>query len=325
MRLWRRIRAWMSSSSAFPRGTPISDNAQPSPGIEQLLHVLGQQAWRKETRHPPESFLLAPSTLKQGADTTALEANLRMLYEHARRWAPGLSVPYKVPRVSLTRALAHPGQYTVDSAGWVAIDVSAELASRAPMLSVILAHEVCHHILDLTELDDKRDRARTERMTDLAMFICGFGDIVSHGCTSIQQTASGYVRTHLGYLEPCDYDYAYVWVLGARVANGLPGMRGSQAVRVAMTTSLRLPDPMECLQRVLAHRILDRRVRERVIRHYATRSPQETAEHILQHILEDYAREEALTEAAGMNEPGYKNHPTPKLLTPQQIARINKS
>jgi uncharacterized protein (DUF433 family) len=40
-------------------------------------------------------------------------------------------------------------------------------------------------------------------------------------------------------------------------------------------------------------------------------------------LVEDYAREEALSEAAGMNEPGYKFHPTPKLLTPQEIARLN--
>ncbi|HEV3417953.1 MAG TPA: DUF433 domain-containing protein [Pirellulales bacterium] len=40
-------------------------------------------------------------------------------------------------------------------------------------------------------------------------------------------------------------------------------------------------------------------------------------------LAEDYAREEALSEAAGMNEPGYKLHPTPKLLNPQEIARIN--
>ncbi len=42
-------------------------------------------------------------------------------------------------------------------------------------------------------------------------------------------------------------------------------------------------------------------------------------------LQEDHAREEALTEASGMNDPQYKHHPTPKLLTPQEIARINRS
>jgi uncharacterized protein (DUF433 family) len=42
-------------------------------------------------------------------------------------------------------------------------------------------------------------------------------------------------------------------------------------------------------------------------------------------LLEDYSREEALTEAAGINEPGYKFHPTPRLLDPGEIARINRT
>jgi uncharacterized protein (DUF433 family) len=42
-------------------------------------------------------------------------------------------------------------------------------------------------------------------------------------------------------------------------------------------------------------------------------------------LLDDYVREEALSEAAGMNEPGYKHHPTPRLLDPKDIARINRS
>ena len=42
-------------------------------------------------------------------------------------------------------------------------------------------------------------------------------------------------------------------------------------------------------------------------------------------LLEDYAREEALMEASGMNGPGYPRHPSPRDLSPQEIARINRS
>ena len=42
-------------------------------------------------------------------------------------------------------------------------------------------------------------------------------------------------------------------------------------------------------------------------------------------LLEDYAREEALMEATGMNDPNYKHHPSPKLLSPQGRARILRS
>ena len=37
-------------------------------------------------------------------------------------------------------------------------------------------------------------------------------------------------------------------------------------------------------------------------------------------LLEDYAREEALMDASGMNNPDYPHHPSP-----QEIARINRS
>jgi uncharacterized protein (DUF433 family) len=39
-------------------------------------------------------------------------------------------------------------------------------------------------------------------------------------------------------------------------------------------------------------------------------------------LLDDYAREEALMEATGMNDPDYKYHPSPKLFTVQELARI---
>ncbi len=42
-------------------------------------------------------------------------------------------------------------------------------------------------------------------------------------------------------------------------------------------------------------------------------------------LSDDYAREEALDEASGINDPDYKLHPTPRLLDPQDIARINRS
>jgi hypothetical protein len=39
-------------------------------------------------------------------------------------------------------------------------------------------------------------------------------------------------------------------------------------------------------------------------------------------LFEDYAREEALIEASGMNDPNYKHHGKPKILTANELARI---
>ena len=42
-------------------------------------------------------------------------------------------------------------------------------------------------------------------------------------------------------------------------------------------------------------------------------------------IAEDFAREEARMEATGMNDPNYKYHGKPKLLTAEDIARLEDS
>jgi uncharacterized protein (DUF433 family) len=41
-------------------------------------------------------------------------------------------------------------------------------------------------------------------------------------------------------------------------------------------------------------------------------------------IAQDHAREEAVMDATGMNNPDYKYHPQPKVLTPQEMARLNR-
>jgi uncharacterized protein (DUF433 family) len=41
-------------------------------------------------------------------------------------------------------------------------------------------------------------------------------------------------------------------------------------------------------------------------------------------ILQDWAREEAMMEASGENDPNYKYNARPRLLSPQEIARINR-
>ena len=42
-------------------------------------------------------------------------------------------------------------------------------------------------------------------------------------------------------------------------------------------------------------------------------------------IRQDWEADEALAEATGMNDPDYKYHPSPKILPPQEMARIKRS
>ncbi len=41
-------------------------------------------------------------------------------------------------------------------------------------------------------------------------------------------------------------------------------------------------------------------------------------------IAEDYAAEEAVMEASGMNDPDYKHHAQPRLLSPEEMSRLNR-
>jgi uncharacterized protein (DUF433 family) len=41
-------------------------------------------------------------------------------------------------------------------------------------------------------------------------------------------------------------------------------------------------------------------------------------------IRQDFEAEEALAEATGMNHPDYRFHPSPKILSPEEMARLNR-
>src|SRR6266852_3845906 len=41
-------------------------------------------------------------------------------------------------------------------------------------------------------------------------------------------------------------------------------------------------------------------------------------------IAEDYTAEEAVMEASGMNDPDYKFHATPRVLSPEEMSRLNR-
>lgn len=41
-------------------------------------------------------------------------------------------------------------------------------------------------------------------------------------------------------------------------------------------------------------------------------------------IAEDFAAEEAIMEASGMNDPNYKYHPQPRILSAEEMSRLNR-
>lgn len=193
--------------------------------ISGIIENLSSRAWRGTKYDQPGQFFVEPSSIATSTDPESLLLALKQLYEHARRWAPGLSVPYFVPPVYIVaETAADAGHFSVDEESYASVAISSRYIDRIDAVRLVLAHEACHNILMQSGLSNRSDMWLDEVTTDLAMFVCGFGDIVRRGHTTVQLTHNSSISAHLGYLNSKEYDYAYKQVLSLRTSEGLPGV-----------------------------------------------------------------------------------------------------
>jgi hypothetical protein len=193
--------------------------------LSGILDHLTTEAWSRPCRDPEGSFLLSPIGLASGSHSQGLSRTLNRLYEHARNWAPGLDIPSFVPPVRIA-ALKVAGHFLLDEESYASITVSTEFLGNVDATSLILAHEACHHILLQAGISFqfKNDVMQNERITDLSMFVCGFGEIVRRGRPVVRRSHGQYVNTHLGYLDSRECDAAFRYVLEKRRTEQLPGI-----------------------------------------------------------------------------------------------------
>jgi hypothetical protein len=277
------FRAASSKNSGW--GAPSAD-LEVKGALEELAHL----AWKNQPSSSSSNFLYAPDLLLI-RDEDVLSAALTALYGHARRWAPGLQIPYHVPRIRISQRSQHAGQFEVDGEGWLTIELSAEFLSLPKALWVILAHEVCHHILALSGLADNYNTSRNERLTDIAMFVCGFGSLAKAGQTTIRRTDSGYLKTHLGYLKAGEYAYAYHWVIASRLGNRLPGMGGVIATYPQLAMGFVTVDPAAALLERLKAQVPDSATRQRLLTYYQDKYRGESDSVIFDRIIDSYERD----------------------------------
>ncbi len=196
--------------------------------IARDLDGLAAVAWCLRGAPRDTKFLLDPRCLPAPTATKNVERALELFYQHARDYAAGFEVPFRVPKVrfSAARADETPGQYRVDEDGYVSIEISPALLRHPESVLAVLAHEACHHILDLSGLNTHRSEV-DEPLTDLAMFICGFGKVFVDGKSYLSSIKNQWCSTHLGYLTEEQYKFAYSWVLRS-CAYATPGADTSQ-------------------------------------------------------------------------------------------------
>jgi hypothetical protein len=180
--------------------------------LHSQLTELAKIAWTTEHSFQYSPFLFNPDQLLQ---LPTLEAVVEVLLRHLERVAPGFDVPYKVPRIVVTPIDFAAGQFEVDEEGWVTIKVSTNFLTDRLAAHAILAHEICHYILENSGIR-KSDRMLNEQYTDLCMFVCGFGAIFLAGYKrefAQQEYRSGH---RLGYLSDAEYQEAQQYVMQLR-------------------------------------------------------------------------------------------------------------
>ncbi len=260
--------------------------------IEKALATLADRGWGPRRIVPREEFVLTAASLPTARTAEEMAEVVQQLYHHARKWAPGFEIPFSVPKVIVTPFLDSAGRYGADADGYLSIRVAPEFAGRRTALLAILAHEACHHILDLSGLRGSLTQD-VERLTDLAMFVCGFGALVLEGHSLARKVGSSWTSVHLGYLSSDEYQTAQNWVLAvqrihqadpARSSDNLTGrflawlkrQIGAEAAArtIAVDVSIPVPDPISRRRNALLARLHgDQALMGRLMQHERLKRP----------------------------------------------------
>lgn len=180
------------------------------PDLEAQLRELTTQAWTTE-QSLHSQLLLNPKDFVNVAEPSQV---VEVLIRHARRTTPGLNVPYMIPRV-LVVSMPAAGMFKVDEEGWVTIELGENFFQDKLAAQAILAHEVCHYILENSGIR-KSDVNLNERYTDLCMFVCGFGEIFLAGYRRDAAQQDYRPGHRLGYLTDVEYQFAQRYVIQLR-------------------------------------------------------------------------------------------------------------
>lgn len=138
------------------------------------------------------------------------EETVRALLAHIGKVAPGFSVPIRVPNIKRVRLASEAGQFIVED-GWVSITLSDELVSNRKALQAVMAHEVCHYVLNNSGIREN-ETENNEKLTDVCMFVCGIGEIFVNGYKDESVQGEYRVGHRLGYLTDSEYQFARRYV-----------------------------------------------------------------------------------------------------------------
>jgi DnaJ C terminal domain len=195
----------------MPSSQPLKINGHRDVAV--MLEDLIARGWAKDQTNWSDNFVLQPQVFEQGLP---LEQVVKIFLDHARRTVPEFSIPHMVPRVVMESiAVGVGGQFAVDEEGWVTITVSPQFYNNKSAAHAVLAHEVCHYILDNSGIG-RKEVAMNERLTDLCMFVCGFGRVFLAGYKRDSAPTDARSGHQIGYLTDTEYAFAQQFAIDMR-------------------------------------------------------------------------------------------------------------
>jgi hypothetical protein len=259
----------LEPSERTPTGHAAKLSLTEAEELGNELERLARRAWKSADTLHHRAFWLSVEDLSNRGNYSEI---VRRMLEHAMEVTPGLEVPRMVPRVITTPQFEAAGQFHEED-GWVTLKVGPNFIWDRAAAVAILAHETCHYILENSGIRES-DYLRTERLTDICMFVCGFGGVFLDGYK--RETAqSEYRKGHrLGYLS--DDTYAFL---------------KEEADRLRRGNAICLPDRVAEVRMKIRQLIPNAGVRERLIKGTQKKYPEMPEVEVLETVLIQYERD----------------------------------
>ena len=194
------------------------------PDLAGKLDLLVGRSWGSREDNQTGSFVFNTKLVPAGG----AEIFVTTLLKHVRLVAPRLNVPFMTPRIEISEIEGVGGQF-VENDGWVKLVLSTEFALKPAASRAILCHEICHYILFANSIW-LADRADNERLTDVAMFVFGMGDIFLNGFRS-RDVAFNQRGHRVGYLTDEEYHFLSREVVRLRTTGDLQSHREDELRR----------------------------------------------------------------------------------------------
>lgn len=176
-------------SGEVPTFSAPTNRKKLSAEINQLKNELIRRSWHRDRgpfHLPLSSAQLSPPNWSQC---------LQQMLKHAEQVAPKLNIPQMIPDIKFEDTILHQagGTFQVKGDGRVFITVQRALEQQPKVALAVLSHELCHYILGSNNIR-KQPTLENEKMTDVCMFVLGFGKLFLEGFQSLKGSTYGYLQ-----------------------------------------------------------------------------------------------------------------------------------